>query len=171
VQLKKKAIEANIDTDFISCDSPYIILTLLKNTIHSREQKEILNQLNIATMNLYKVKTAFTMEFMKQNQNHLENQPDEIPQIPNKLAYHGKYNPLYSYLKEIPSNISSLDLTFEKIKNEIGIELPFSASKYRAWWANAGNPNQHPYCQSWLQAGWKVDTVDLMNQIVYFKRI
>jgi hypothetical protein len=48
--------------------------------------------------------------------------------------------------------------------------LPESARKYRPWWGNelASASRQ---CNAWLDAGWEVDSVDLKNQRVTFRKI
>lgn len=82
----------------------------------------------------------------------------------------GKYDPLHEYLNKIPSGTGEIELTFDEIDEILGLTLPKSAHKYRVWWANPTSPKQHPYAQSWLLAGWKVDAVNLENKWVRFKR-
>ena len=79
-----------------------------------------------------------------------------------------KYDPLYSYLSIQKS--PHVTMTFSEIEMVLGCELPPSARKYAAWWANA-NPGtgQHPYSQAWLLAGMRA-TVNLMVERVVFEK-
>jgi hypothetical protein len=49
-------------------------------------------------------------------------------------------------------------------------DLPHSAYDHRAWWSNPSSPSDHPHAQSWLEAGWIVDTVNLKDKRVCFRR-
>lgn len=44
--------------------------------------------------------------------------------------------------------------------------MPPSAYKYSAWW----QPNGHSHTYSWCDCNFKVDSVDLVNQIVFYKK-
>ncbi len=81
-----------------------------------------------------------------------------------------KYDPLYEYLNQIPPSTGEIELTFDEIEKVLSFTLPKSAYNYRVWWANPTSPKQHPYAQSWLLAGWIVDTVNLKSKWVRFKR-
>ena len=70
-----------------------------------------------------------------------------------------KYNPLGNFLAETPLSITENTLTFSQIEIILGFKLPYSAYNHRAWWANPSSVDDHPYAQSWLAAGWKVETV------------
>ena len=57
-------------------------------------------------------------------------------------------------------------LSFDKVAEIIGSELPVSAFKYRAWWAN---DTSHTHARNgWLAAGYRVRYVDLGRGIVEF---
>ena len=58
-------------------------------------------------------------------------------------------------------------LSFDEIEGIIGRELPASAHRHRAWWANT---DTHSQALTWLSAGWKVDTADLDAKTVTFVR-
>jgi len=81
-----------------------------------------------------------------------------------------KYEPLRKYLKNIPSSSNMQSLTFGEIERILGFKLPSSAYEHRAWWSNPTSPTDHPYAQSWLEAGWMVDSVDQLEKRVHFRR-
>jgi hypothetical protein len=81
-----------------------------------------------------------------------------------------KYDPLRDMLLRISPNISQKTLTFSEIEHILGFKLPGSAYDHRPWWANPSSTNDHPHAQSWLSAGWKVDTVNQSLQWVRFRR-
>jgi hypothetical protein len=82
-----------------------------------------------------------------------------------------KYDPLCDFLSQILSNVSEKTMTFREIEIILGFNLPDSAYNHRPWWANPSSPNDHPYAQAWLAAGWKVDSVNQNQQWVRFQRV
>lgn len=78
-----------------------------------------------------------------------------------------KYEPLHKHLRAKAVSLQTLRMTFGEIARLVG-DLPASADKHRAWWAN--DPT-HPQAQAWLDAGWEVDTVDQVAGTVTFKRV
>jgi len=60
-------------------------------------------------------------------------------------------------------------LTFSTIEKIIGDKLPASARKHRAWWSNHLEFN--PQARQWWDAGWRVFTVRMSQEIVVFTRI
>jgi len=56
-------------------------------------------------------------------------------------------------------------LTYEVIEKIIKNDLPNSARKYREWWANGG----HTHADAWLDAGFRVDSVNLCQSVVFAK--
>ena len=80
-----------------------------------------------------------------------------------------KYKKLYEYLKVIPSNQSTVALSFSEIEKMIGSELPPSAKKYRPWWANEQR-GMHSQRLAWMKAGWLVDKVNLNSGSVVLRR-
>ena len=78
-----------------------------------------------------------------------------------------KYEPLGEYLATIPASQAIVTLTFNEIEKIIGAELPPSAAKHRAWWANQETGSRAPH---WQAAGFKVDKVDQQHKIVSFRR-
>ena len=81
------------------------------------------------------------------------------------------YDPLRVFLENAATNTSEMTLSFQQMEIILGFTLPPSARKHRAWWANPGTSYDHPYAQSWLAAGWKVDTVDQRAEWVCFRRL
>jgi hypothetical protein len=76
-----------------------------------------------------------------------------------------KYDRLTEWLKK-----PSLPLTFDEIEKIIGERLPASAAQYRPWWGNEVNAESRQ-CHAWLDAGWQVESVDLNNKRVVFKKM
>ena len=63
----------------------------------------------------------------------------------------------------------SLKLGFDRIEEILGFQLPTSAGKYRAWWANDQTHVQALH--GWLSSNWVVDHADLKEHWVIFKKI
>lgn len=61
----------------------------------------------------------------------------------------------------------TVEMTFAAVERAIGRSLPASAHRHRAWWAN---DTSHSHASSWLDAGWRVETVDQRGQRVSFRR-
>ena len=57
--------------------------------------------------------------------------------------------------------------SFREIEGILGFDLPPSARKHRAWWANDVRQSQP---LAWLDAGWKTDQVDFGTERVVFRR-
>ena len=80
-----------------------------------------------------------------------------------------KYDPLKNFLISLPDHQMEITLTFEQIEKIISAELPPTAFKHRAWWANEKN-GVHVCAHAWMGAGWKVDTVNQREYWVRFVR-
>jgi len=80
----------------------------------------------------------------------------------------GKYDPLINYLITQPADISFAKLSFQNINEILGDELPPSAYKHRAWWSN--DSVGHLYSIAWINAGWRVQYINLGSQEVVFER-
>jgi CBS domain-containing protein len=61
-----------------------------------------------------------------------------------------------------------ITLTFEQIEGIIDSPLPDSARVFRAWWAN--DTVGHTHSILWLDAGWRVESVNLSEEWVRFIR-
>lgn len=71
-----------------------------------------------------------------------------------------KYDPLKTYLSALKG--TSCALTFDAIEAIIDAPLTQSATEYREWWSNeTPSPTSHVQALSWMDAGWRVDTVRL----------
>jgi len=80
-----------------------------------------------------------------------------------------KYYLLQQYLTNLPTSQRDMTLSFIHIERKINDKLPASASKYRPWWGNE-KEGTHSHAHAWMDAGWKVDTVDLSQKWVRFRR-
>ena len=78
----------------------------------------------------------------------------------------GKYDRLGGCLSGQPGD--SCTLTFAKVEEVIGDSLPSSAREHRPWW---GNDNTHVQARGWIDAGWKVERLELDAERVHFARI
>jgi hypothetical protein len=78
-----------------------------------------------------------------------------------------KYDPLSAYLRGRPGNRATL--SFSDVEAVLGQPLPASAYRHRAWWANESK-GAHVEAWAWLDAGWKVEDVNLTAQRVTFGR-
>jgi len=81
----------------------------------------------------------------------------------------GKYTPLEHYLHKLPTQQKDVTLTFEQIERTLNDKLPPSAHNHRAWWGNEID-GQHVHAHAWMDAGWKVDTVNFKENWVRFIR-
>lgn len=79
-----------------------------------------------------------------------------------------KYAPLAQFLTEQANTRNEISLSFERVEEIIETDLPPSARKHNAWWAN--DATTHPQAQQWLGAGWRVSGVDMRNETVTFER-
>lgn len=77
----------------------------------------------------------------------------------------GSYEPLRAYLDQDKGTV--VTLSFKDIERIVGRSLPASARNHRAWWANA---RTHTHARTWMDTGWKVDSVNLTAQRVTFRQ-
>lgn len=77
----------------------------------------------------------------------------------------------YAHLKEhLRRQIkSTCSLTFDELEQLLGFGLPLKALIHHAWWSNEIDP-EHPQNKAWLDVGWVVDEMHLVEQRVDFKR-
>lgn len=78
-----------------------------------------------------------------------------------------KYAPLREYLWRRGRFTSLVTLTFSKIEGIIKKDLPFGALRNEGWWNNNETTAQG---YAWTSAGWKVQSVDLKERTVTFKK-
>jgi hypothetical protein len=81
----------------------------------------------------------------------------------------GKYTPLQHYIKALPQNKRDITLSYVQIERILNDKLPLSATQHRPWWSNEIE-GSHVQARAWLDAGWKVDTVDSRQKWVRFIR-
>lgn len=79
----------------------------------------------------------------------------------------GKYEPLGQYLKGLKRE--SWDAEFTDIEKVLQFELPHSAHRHSAWWANESH-GSHSHARSWREAGWETANVDLARKRLRFVR-
>ena len=79
-----------------------------------------------------------------------------------------KYDPLTGYLRSRPQGERGHTLSLDEIERVLGTSLPRTARIDRPWWANTRSSTQSV---RWLDAGWKVDKVDLNAGNVVFVKL
>jgi len=84
-------------------------------------------------------------------------------------ANESRYAPLALYLQRLPLQEDKVQSNFKQVEEIIQDSLPPSARQHRNWWAN--DSVSHPQSQQWLEAGWKVSSVNMGEQKVVFSRI
>ena len=77
-----------------------------------------------------------------------------------------KYQPLLEFLRG--SNQSEVILTFAEIEALMNNPLPNSAKTKRAWWSNRSKGALQ--ASAWMDAGYRVEDVDLDGQQVTFRK-
>ncbi len=82
------------------------------------------------------------------------------------LKIGSKYERLYRYLREQPR--VELILPMGRLEAILGEPLPASARRDRGFWSNRRGGLQ---ASAWLEAGFRVDQVDLGGEQVRFRRI
>jgi len=76
-----------------------------------------------------------------------------------------KYDPLFDTLSA--SRARLVPMTFDEIEQILGFELPPS-KLHRAWWSN--NASNNVMTNSWLEAGYKTEAVDIPGGKLVFRR-
>jgi DNA-binding XRE family transcriptional regulator len=77
-----------------------------------------------------------------------------------------KYQPLLEFLRG--SNQHEVILTFAEIEALMNNPLPDSAKSKRAWWSNRSKGALQ--ASAWMEAGYRVEDVDLDGQRVTFRK-
>lgn len=78
-----------------------------------------------------------------------------------------KYEALTSYLRFRAAFTDTVKLSFAQIDGIIGDNLPLTAYRSTEWWENSPS-NVH--AKAWVNAGWKVEEVNLKEAYVVFKK-
>lgn len=81
----------------------------------------------------------------------------------------GRYAALADWLQSQPGRIDQVQLTFDKIEEIIGGDLPVSARSHRAWWSN--DSVGHTQSKAWLEAGWRTTYINMSEGKITFSRI
>jgi hypothetical protein len=80
-----------------------------------------------------------------------------------------KYDPITAFLQRQPSDKDTIRMSFQRLEEVIGDSLPPSARYDRTWWGNTVNRTR-VQAHAWLNAGWKVESVDFGREVVTFAR-
>ncbi len=101
---------------------------------------------------------------------------DRIAQVPGdeeapleEEGENSRYAPLASWLQRVRPEVNDLAVDFEQVEKLLGSQLPPSARKHAAWWAN--DAATHVQSRAWLNSGWRVESVDLGEEVVQFGRL
>jgi len=78
-----------------------------------------------------------------------------------------KFDLLRNYLKFRASFTNRITLSIAKIEGIISDNLPFAAIRDENWWINTSSA----HAKAWLNAGWKVENVNLKDRNVTFTKI
>jgi hypothetical protein len=70
-----------------------------------------------------------------------------------------KYEPLATFLNAQPASHSEVMLTFNRVEEILGAQLPDSAFISREWWSNQIKMSHKPQTCAWISAGFEVDAV------------
>jgi hypothetical protein len=80
-----------------------------------------------------------------------------------------RYEELARWLKRQSRREDRVQLSFRQVEEIIGTDLPPSARRHRAWWAN--DTVSHVQSQSWLSADWRVANINMSDEHVVFARV
>ena len=81
-----------------------------------------------------------------------------------------RYAYLTKYFRDVHGNEDSFQMTLEEINKRLHPDegvLPKSSRKFRSWWTNSPRATQ---ARAWLEAGFRVASVDLDEGLVTFQR-
>ena len=79
-----------------------------------------------------------------------------------------KYDPLKMHLIQSPERV--VTLSFAQIERILNTDLPQSAFRYNAWWANEIE-GTHTHSNSWMDAGYRTEKVNLNSTTVTFRKV
>jgi hypothetical protein len=79
-----------------------------------------------------------------------------------------KYEALKRYLKYRAAFTNVVKLSFAKMDGVIGDNLPMSAFRNEKWWSNS---QTSVHAKAWLDAGWKMQEVNLEEGYVVFRKV
>ncbi len=87
--------------------------------------------------------------------------------VPLATRARGSYVALGEHLEGLDGQ--AVQLSFVKIEEILGRELPASARLCRVWWANEAK-GTHSHAAAWTDVGWLVDGVDFGRGTVRFRK-
>ena len=103
-----------------------------------------------------------------EDQSRISETPKEMEFSEELSPTDSRYAPLAIWLENQPPVIDRIQLNYTEIEKIIGSELPPSARRHRAWWAN--DPSK-VHAQLWLETGWRASYVNVTQEKVTFIRI
>jgi CBS domain-containing protein len=104
------------------------------------------------------------------SESTLEPSTEEIAPVEEPLRPDdSRYAPLAIWLQRQSRRQEKLTLTFNLIEEILGEELPASARQHRSWWAN--DSVGHVQSRQWLEVGWRVATISIVEGKVTFAQI
>jgi len=77
--------------------------------------------------------------------------------------------PIEIYLRELSESTHEITLTFEQIEKILAFKLPSSAYEDHRWWDHETEGN-HVNKRAWVNAGWKIGSLDVSAKWVKFVR-
>ncbi len=83
-------------------------------------------------------------------------------------AARSKYGALYRHLTALTG--PEWRTSFSEIESVLGFDLPASARRYPAWWANEKGGSGHSQKRAWQEAGWRTGNLNLAAETVVFER-
>jgi len=89
------------------------------------------------------------------------------PHLQGRSSASLKYQPLGDYLTSRHDE-ACVRLSFTAVEKLIAGSLPPSAHQHREWWSNQSDTSNRPQAAAWLNAGFKVGSVDQENGWVEF---
>lgn len=117
--------------------------------------------------NLIKQVPDFWQSITSSGQGYIEGLSEPDSPTEEISSSDSRYTPLAVWLKNQEQN--KVALSFEFIETLINDTLPASARKHRNWWAN--DSISHSQSKQWLEAGWRVSSVNMSEEKVIFSRI
>lgn len=116
-----------------------------------------------------KQEQATTRDAPAQYLSDAESKRQFIPTDEMTEPNESRYAPLGEWLSGRPGSEDRVQVTFSEIEAIINSELPASARRHRAWWAN--DATSHSHSQEWLNAGWRVSYINMQEEKITFARI
>lgn len=97
-----------------------------------------------------------------------ETESESIQPVEDLDSSDSRYAALARYLRSRADSVADVSFSFEAVEAIIGGPLPAYARQHRSWWAN--DAVSHAQSLQWLEAGWRVRTVNVSEERVVFTR-